>query len=90
MRSSHQTPRPVWVGMSGGVDSSLAVALLVEAGHECTGVTMDLGRGEADRASVAAAAAVCTHLGIEHRTIDLAGEFRAAVVDATAQAYARE
>ncbi|PMP82228.1 MAG: tRNA 2-thiouridine(34) synthase MnmA, partial [Chloroflexus aggregans] len=32
----------VLVAMSGGVDSSLAAALLQEAGHQVTGVTMHL------------------------------------------------
>ncbi len=87
MPSSRHISGPVWVGMSGGVDSSLAAALLVEAGYTCTGVTLDLGRGETDRVSVASSVAVCRHLGIPHRTIDLAAEFRAAVIDATAAAY---
>ena len=33
-------PRRIVVAMSGGVDSSVAAALLVEAGHECVGVFM--------------------------------------------------
>jgi len=37
------SPRTV-VAMSGGVDSSVAAALLVEAGHECVGVFMRHGR----------------------------------------------
>ena len=35
------------VAMSGGVDSSVAAALLARAGHEVVGVTMDLGEGSA-------------------------------------------
>ena len=88
MCSSRQTPHPVWVGMSGGVDSSLAAALLVESGADCTGVTMDLGRGDSDRAAIDASAAVCAHLGIAHRVVDLSAEFRTAVVEMTAAAYA--
>ncbi|MDO8949729.1 MAG: tRNA 2-thiouridine(34) synthase MnmA [Actinomycetota bacterium] len=89
MCSSLSTQRPVWIGMSGGVDSSLSAALLLESGRDCTGVTLDLGRGDSEAVSIAAAAAVCEHLGIEHRVVDLAAEFREAVVDATAAAYAR-
>lgn len=33
----------VYVGMSGGVDSSLTAALLVEQGYEVTGVYMKIG-----------------------------------------------
>ncbi|MBQ8113292.1 MAG: hypothetical protein IJ146_08805, partial [Kiritimatiellae bacterium] len=35
----------VAIGLSGGVDSSVAALLLKEAGHEVTGVTMKLWRG---------------------------------------------
>jgi len=37
-------PTRIVVAMSGGVDSSVAAALLVEAGHECVGVFMRQGR----------------------------------------------
>ncbi len=37
-------PSRVLVAMSGGVDSSVAAALLVEAGHDCVGVFMRQGR----------------------------------------------
>ncbi len=37
------------VAMSGGVDSSLAAALLVEAGHNVIGVTLHLWDGDEDR-----------------------------------------
>ena len=39
---------PVMVAMSGGVDSSVAAALLLEAGHEVIGVTLRLWGGESD------------------------------------------
>ena len=36
------------VAMSGGVDSSVAAALLMDAGHEVVGVTMKLWGGPSD------------------------------------------
>ncbi|HKA05205.1 MAG TPA: tRNA 2-thiouridine(34) synthase MnmA, partial [Acidimicrobiales bacterium] len=36
------------MAMSGGVDSSVAAALLLEAGHEVVGVTMRLWGGASD------------------------------------------
>ncbi|MEC8018589.1 MAG: tRNA 2-thiouridine(34) synthase MnmA, partial [Actinomycetota bacterium] len=38
----------VMIGMSGGVDSSVAAALLHEQGHDVVGVTMRLWGGESD------------------------------------------
>ncbi|PMP85510.1 MAG: tRNA 2-thiouridine(34) synthase MnmA, partial [Roseiflexus castenholzii] len=35
----------IMIAMSGGVDSSLAAALLHEAGHDVTGVTLHLWEG---------------------------------------------
>ena len=43
----------VLVAMSGGVDSSVAAALLLEAGHDVVGVTMKLWGGD-ERHAVAA------------------------------------
>ena len=40
--------RTVLVAMSGGVDSSVAAALLVEQGWDVVGVTMRLWGGESD------------------------------------------
>jgi tRNA-uridine 2-sulfurtransferase len=87
------------VAMSGGVDSSVAAALLVKAGHEVVGITMDLG-GEApvvptsDRKCCGLpdaddARAVASALGIRHYTADYRQEFRDAVVEPFVDAYAR-
>jgi len=38
----------VLVGLSGGVDSSVAAALLIEQGHEVVGATMKLWGGAGD------------------------------------------
>ena len=56
--------------MSGGVDSSVAAALLLEAGHEVTGATLKLWGGASDSgccsvADVDDARRVAQTLGIE-------------------------
>lgn len=82
----------VWVAMSGGVDSSLAAALLVEAGHDVTGVTMrlldeDTLGGCCPSGSVRDAKRVCDLLGVPHYTLDLRASFARHVVDAFVDAY---
>ena len=73
------------VAMSGGVDSSVAAALLVEAGHEVTGVTLRLWGGTSDSGCCSAsdvddARRVAQQLGIAHHVFNLAEEFNEAVV----------
>lgn len=68
----------VLVAMSGGVDSSLAAALLLLQGHQVEGITMKLSPGVC--CDIASAQAVCSHLGIPHRMIDLQREFERSVV----------
>ena len=68
----------VLVAMSGGVDSSLSAALLLQQGHTVEGVTMKLSAGVC--CDIASAQAVCAHLGIPHRIIDMQLEFERSVV----------
>lgn len=77
----------VYVGMSGGVDSSLTAALLVEQGYEVTGVymknwTQDLPGMRCPWADdLADAKRVAVHLGIDFKVFDFENEYRQKVVD---------
>ncbi len=71
----------VLVLMSGGVDSSVAAAQLVQDGHDVTGATLRLWGGETDARRVAA------QLRIPHYVFNLADDFAASVVDPYVAAY---
>jgi tRNA-specific 2-thiouridylase len=90
----------VIVGMSGGVDSSVAAALLVEQGYEVVGVTMRLWTAHDAEAlpgkqsccsveDVDDAVAVAQSLGIRHYVLNFEREFREGVVDYFVAEYAR-
>jgi tRNA-specific 2-thiouridylase len=68
----------VLIAMSGGVDSSVAAALLQKQGFIVEGVTMKLTAGLC--CNIGSAQAVCHHLGIPHRMIDAQDEFSQAVI----------
>src|SRR5580692_150096 len=76
----------VLVAMSGGVDSSVAAALLVEEGAEVVGATMKLWGGPSDTgccsvADVDDARRVAQQLGIAHHVFNFSEEFDRRVVD---------
>lgn len=81
----------VLVAMSGGVDSSVAAALLVEAGYECVGATMMLAKNSTccRLEDAIDAKDVCMKLGIPHMTFDMTREFEAQVVDDFVAGYAQ-
>jgi tRNA-uridine 2-sulfurtransferase len=87
--------RRLVVAMSGGVDSSVAAALLVRAGWEVVGVTLQLRSCE-DRAAsrsccaadgITQARAVAGHLGIPHYVLDCREAFEATVLRPAWEAY---
>ncbi|MFW5925588.1 MAG: tRNA 2-thiouridine(34) synthase MnmA [Myxococcota bacterium] len=85
---TRQAPGRIVVAMSGGVDSSVAAALLHEAGHDLVGVTLHLwdadGEQQVGRCCAPEdrddARRVCDHLGIPHFVLDEREAFRRHVV----------
>ena len=83
----------VFVGMSGGVDSSLTAALLAEQGYEVTGVymknwTQDLPGLKCPWADdLADAKRVAVHLGIDFEVFDFESEYKHKVVDYMIEEY---
>lgn len=83
----------VYVGMSGGVDSSLTAALLVEQGYDVTGVYMknwsqDLPGMKCPWAEdLADAKRVAVQLGIDFKVFDFEKEYKQKVVDYMVDEY---
>ncbi len=70
------------IGMSGGVDSSVAAYLTMEQGFSCVGATMKLWSDVSEDAK-----AVAGRLGIPFVHLDLAESFRDCVVDPFIRCY---
>ena len=83
----------VYVGMSGGVDSSLTAALLLEQGYDVTGVymknwTQDLPGMKCPWADdLADAKRVAVQLGIDFKVFDFEADYKHKVVDYMIEEY---
>jgi tRNA-specific 2-thiouridylase len=84
------------VAMSGGVDSSVAAALMVDAGHDVIGATLKLWEGPDGEAPTAGcctvsdaedARRVAAQLGIPYYVFDYTEDFRTGVVDPFVSSY---
>ena len=87
------TPQRVLVAMSGGVDSSVAAAMLLESGHRVEGATLKLWGGDSDSgccsvADVDDARRVAQQLGIRHHVFNFSADFDTHVVDHYVSAHA--
>jgi tRNA-specific 2-thiouridylase len=79
----------VVVGLSGGVDSSTAAAILHHQGYEVIGLTLWLmkGKGQCCSEGMIDAAVICQELGIPHEIVDIRDVFQTNIVDYLVTGY---
>ncbi len=79
---NNQRNKKVVIGLSGGVDSSVAALLLMEQGFECVGVhvkTWDTDDGEAEKVS--------RYLSIPYMEVDMRKQFDESIVEYFTRSY---
>lgn len=98
--NTESRPQRILVAMSGGVDSSVAAAMLVDAGHDVVGATMktfcysETGPGGSGKTccgldGIRDARSVADALGIPHYVFDVEEEFTRDVIDDFVSEYAQ-
>lgn len=79
--------KTVAIGMSGGVDSSVAACLLKDKGYNVIGVTLELLDNEETKKSIEDAKNICKKIDIKHYVCDLKKEFKEEIVQNFITAY---
>ncbi|RUT04434.1 tRNA-specific 2-thiouridylase MnmA [Dulcicalothrix desertica PCC 7102] len=84
-----QKMKKVVVGLSGGVDSSTAAALLHNQGYDVIGLTLWLmkGKGQCCSEGMLDAAKICEQLGVPHHVVDIRDVFQTYIVDYLVTGY---
>jgi len=84
--ATHTNNMRIMIGMSGGVDSSVAALLLKQSGAEVIGTTLLLTEND-DGSNARDAKAVADALGISHTVCDMRKEFKQYVKDYFVREY---
>ncbi len=86
---THPSLEKVVVGLSGGVDSSAAAAILHHQGYAVQGLTLWLmkGKGQCCSEGMVDAATICEQLGVPHHIVDMRDVFQTEIVDYLVSGY---
>ncbi|MBD2570622.1 tRNA 2-thiouridine(34) synthase MnmA [Anabaena lutea] len=81
--------KKVVVGLSGGVDSSVAAAILHNQGYDVIGLTLWLmkGKGQCCSEGMIDAAQICEQLGLPHEIVDIRDVFQTEIIDFVVTGY---